>query len=223
MKSRTAQLSLTVICVLLGALLMMQFRTLGTIAKTSLTESSADQAQIVANLYESNSTLRKEVQKLQVQHQEYELALSAGGLGSLVADLNKYRVINGLSEARGPGVELVIVADVRAEDVQDLINEFRNAGAEALALNDQRVTLRSSVRPYMGGIALGNIHLDAPYVFQAIGSPDILERALTRKGGLVSYLSNTYPDANISVQKKSQLILSVYSDGYQWQFAQPVD
>ena len=222
MNSRSAQLSLTIICVIMGALLMMQFRTQGTIAKAALTDTSANQAQIVANLYDNNANLRKEVGQLQAEHMKYQQVLSAGGLGRLVEDVNKYRVINGLSEARGPGVELVVVASVRAEDIQDLINELRNAGAEAIAINGQRVTLRTSVRPDLGSIALNGVHLDPPYVFQVIGSPDILERALTRKGGLVSYLSTTYPDANITVQKKPQIILEVFTQGFQLQFAQPV-
>ncbi len=222
MRGLAAQISLTIVCILFGALLMIQFRTQGTIAKSIVTESSANQAQIIANLYDSNVNLRKEVESLQQQHEKYQQSLSAGGLGNLVSELNKYRAINGLAEVQGTGVELKIVADIRSEDVQDLINEFRNAGAEALTINNQRIAVRSSVRADRGGVAVNNVRLDSPYVFQAIGAPEILDRALTRKGGLLSYLSNTYPNAAITVEKRTQLVLPVYAQGFPWRFAQPV-
>lgn len=222
MTSRSAQIALTVVCVLFGMLLMMQFRMQGTLARSSLADSPTDQAQIIANLYDNNVSLRQEVEKLEAQHFEHQQTLRAGGLGSLVADLNKYRVINGLSEARGPGVELLVAANIRAEDMQDLINEFRNAGSEALSINAQRVALRTSVRPDRGVVVVNNTLIEPPYVFEAVGSPDILERALTRKGGLVSYLTNTYPDAVIRVTKKADLVLPVYSAGFTFKYAQPV-
>ncbi len=64
MKVRSAQLLLSAVCLVFGVLLMVQFRTQGKIAKQLVAESSADQAQIIANLYYANVALRKEVDRL---------------------------------------------------------------------------------------------------------------------------------------------------------------
>ena len=110
-------------------------------------ESSADQAQIVSNLYDANLALRNEVATLadQLQQQRDEQRRRRGPARWL-SDLEKLRVINGTSPAIGPGVELKIGADIRVEDVQDLINELRNAGAEAVAVNGERVTVADGGR-----------------------------------------------------------------------------
>ena len=203
----SAQLCLTAVCLAFGVLLMVQFRTQGKIAKTLLAESSADQAQIVSNLYDANVALRQEVSALEEQLRQQRDEHGAARASEMASDLQKFRVINGTAPARGPGVELTIGADIRAEDLQDLINELRNAGAEALAVNGERVTVRTAVATDRGAIALNGQRLAAPYVFSAVGAPDTLERALTRKGGLISYLQNTYPEGRIEVVKQATLSL----------------
>ena len=62
--------------------------------------------------------------------------------------------------------------------------------------------MRTAVATDRGAIALNGQRLATPYVFSAVGAPDTLERALTRKGGLISYLQNTYPEGKIDVVKQ---------------------
>jgi uncharacterized protein YlxW (UPF0749 family) len=221
MRSRTGQLWLTAVCLLFGVLLMVQFRTQGKIAKTLQTESSADQAQIIANLYDANVALRNEVADLTRQLEQQRDQAALGRVGELTADLEKLRVINGTAPATGPGVELAIDADVRIEDVQDLVNELRNAGAEAMALNGSRITARSALRSDRGQVVLNDRRVVPPYVFDVIGSPEILERAITRKGGLLSYLQNTYPDGEIELSRREQLDLPAAEAVAAFRLAQP--
>jgi uncharacterized protein YlxW (UPF0749 family) len=205
----SAHIVLTVVCLIFGVLLMTQFRTQGKIAKSLQAESSTDQAQIISNLYEANLNLRKEVGVLETQLRLSDENSAQSRAAELSADLQKFRIVNGAAPAVGPGIELTIEADVRREDVQDLINELRNAGAEALSLNGMRVTFRSAVTTDRGAVVVDGQRLIAPYVFSAVGAPDTLERALTRKGGLVSYLQTTYPEGKIGVAKADKLTLPV--------------
>jgi uncharacterized protein YlxW (UPF0749 family) len=217
----SAQICLTVVCLLFGALLMVQFRTQGKIAKQLIAESATDQAQIVSNLYDANSSLRKELATLDEQVRKQQDEHGAPRVSELMSDLQKFKIVNGTTQATGPGVEMTIAADLRTEDLQDLVNELRNAGAEGLALNGQRITVRSAISSDRTAITLSGQRLQQPYVFTAIGVPDTLERALTRKGGLVSYLQNTYPEGKIEVVKQRQITLPVASE-ITFQVAQPV-
>jgi uncharacterized protein YlxW (UPF0749 family) len=224
MKGRvsSAQLCLTAVCLVFGILLMVQFRTQGKIAKALTADSSADQAQIVSNLYDANLGLRKEVETLEDQVRQQQDEHGTARVSELMSDLQKFRIVNGTAPASGAGVELTIQADIRAEDLQDLINELRNAGAEAMALNGTRVTVRTAVASDRGAITLNGERLTAPYVFSAIGAPDTLERALTRKGGLISYLQNTYPEGKIDVVKQRAVLLPQAGSPAIFQIAQPV-
>lgn len=222
MRSRSAQITLTVVCLVFGALLMIQFRTQGKIAKAQLAESAADQAAIISNLYDANVALRQEVVKLTAQEAEYQRSLKQSDLTDLVSDLNRLRVFTGLSEVSGPGIELQVSTRIRPEYVQDLINELRNAGAEAIAVGGQRIATNSAVGTYQGKVVIDGTLVEPPFIFQAIGHPDVLDRALGRKGGLVSYLRNTYPDAEITLTKKSSLTLPMYRGTLRLGNAQPV-
>ena len=210
MRTRNAQLSLTLVCLVFGALLMMQFRTQGKIAKAQLAESSTDQATIISNLYDANLELRREVAKLDEQQLEYARLADQGELADMATDVNKLRVFTGLSEAAGPGISLKVAAQVRPEYIQDLINELRNAGAEAIAINGERIVLNSAVSTYRGKIVINGSLVESPFVFEAIGQSETLDRALGRKGGMVSYLQNTYPGTEIVLSKQESLTLPAF-------------
>src|SRR5262249_21675171 len=102
--SRAGQLWLTAVCLLFGVLLMVQFRTQGKIAKTVQTESSADQALIIGNLYDANVALRNEVATLARQLEQQRDEAAPGRVGEMTVDLEKLRIVNGTAPARGPGV-----------------------------------------------------------------------------------------------------------------------
>ncbi len=169
-QQRTAQLALFVVCVLLGLLLMVQFRTQSKLAKY-LAESPADQTAIIGSLYESNLALRQEVDRLRAQAAEQEHNRDADQAATLLAELEKLRLINGLTEASGPGVEVRITADLRAEDVLDLLNELRNAGAEAIAINGERVVLSTPVVATAGGVMVNGVALRRPTSSRPSGTP----------------------------------------------------
>jgi uncharacterized protein YlxW (UPF0749 family) len=222
MRTRSAQLSLTLVCLIFGALLMIQFRTQGRIAKAQLADSSADQATIIASLYDANVELRREAEKLLAQRDDFQRSLDQSDLDHMVSELNKLRVFNCQSEVTGPGLELRIATEIRPEYAQDLINELRNAGAEALAVNGLRITVNSAVTAYQGQVVINGTLVEAPVVVQAIGSPDTLDRALDRKGGMISYLRNTYPGVEITLTKQAAVTLPVYEGTLKLQYAQPV-
>ena len=140
--------------------------------------------------------------------------LSAVAVGTLMAPLDGSIVSIALP---------AITADLRAEDVLDLINELRNAGAEAIALNGERIVLSTPVVATSGGVMVNGVALRPPYLFQAIGNPETLDRALTRRGGLISFLRNTYPQAVITVEQRPLLLLPATHLTYQWRYARPAN
>jgi uncharacterized protein YlxW (UPF0749 family) len=219
MMTRSAQITLTVVSFLLGLLLVTQFYTQRKLNSGSQTQSTADQAMIISGLVEGNAALRKEVAALESETANYDLTSGEANLETMVSELNKLRILNGLVEVAGPGVEIKLSGSVTALDLQDLMNEVRNAGAEALALNGFRLVARSVVVGANGSIRVDENRLTPPYRLQAIGDPQALERALTRKGGLVSLLEFAYPDAAISVVRQDRMVLQIYQGTYDFRYA----
>ena len=224
MKSRSAQLSLTIVCFILGLLLVAQFRTQRMTDSSLPSASSADQLVIISSLVENNTRLREEMETLEEQLSEYQQATGRAVLETLVEELNNVRIINGLVEVSGPGIEASLDGPIGVLDVQDLINELRNAGAEALTINGERLILYSGIASTEdGGMTISGAALSRPYVLQVIGQPGIMETALLRSGGLIATLERNYEGLAVSVIKRESMVLPVYKGDIEFVYASPVE
>lgn len=221
MRDLASQITLTVICLLLGVALVVQFRTQGKIVTSILVDSSTEQATILSGLVESNAALRKEIDTLDQQLAEYRMGGTEGSLQALVADLNRIKVINGLIEVSGSGVELILGGPLAPEELQDVINELRNAGAEAIALNGDRVVLNSVVTVDRFGITFGGEPLSPPYRFTAIGDPETLAKAVDRKGGLVPTLLANHPGLEMEMRKSDEVLIPIHDRKMEFLHARP--
>jgi uncharacterized protein YlxW (UPF0749 family) len=211
MSNRATRLTLTIISVLLGILAMAQFQTHGPSSKARAAASSADQSLILSNLVESNASLRVEIETLGTQLRRYQSAGSSGLLEALVEELNRLKTINGLVQVSGPGLRVRISGPLSVLNAQDLVNELHNAGAEALALNGERLVLWSAIAADdEGWLTVDGTRIASPYTFQAIGDAETLETALMRSGGLVAVLEHSYEELQIQVRRHDKLVLPVH-------------
>ncbi len=91
------------------------------------------------------------------------------------------RLLASARPASGPGVRVTIEpsggvgGDVTDRDLQVLVNAFWYAGAEAIAINGQRIGSLTSIRFAAGVIKVNYDPIDAPYELAVIGDPDTLE------------------------------------------------
>jgi uncharacterized protein YlxW (UPF0749 family) len=223
MKGRSAQLSLTIVCFILGLLLVAQFRTQRITSNSLLPALSGDQLMIISSLVENNAYLREEMEALEEQLSEYQQGAGRAVLEALVEELNKARIINGLVEVSGPGVEVTIDGPIGVLDIQDLINELRNAGTEALTVNGERLTLYSILTSTEDGVmSVNGAQLSRPYVLQAIGHPKTMETALLRSGGLIAALERNYEGLSVSVVEREGMVLPVYKGAIEFVYSSPV-
>ena len=89
----------------------------------------------------------------------------------------------GFGAVTGPGIR-VTVDDapngtlVRDTDLRPLVDGLWNAGAEAIAINGNRLTARSAIRNSGDAIRINNRSLSPPYVVLAIGNEKTLQADL---------------------------------------------
>jgi uncharacterized protein YlxW (UPF0749 family) len=77
---------------------------------------------------------------------------------------------------------------VHQQDLQAVINALWAGGAEAMALQDQRVTATTAFRCVGNVLSLGGRVYSPPYVVRAIGDPATLRSALTASAEIRDYL-----------------------------------
>ena len=98
-------------------------------------------------------------------------------------------ILSGRLPARGPGMKLTIADPERRVPALTLFNvleELRNAGAEAVQLNDLRIVASSYFVDTADGVVVDGVLIDPPYRWVAIGDPDTLVPALEIPGGAMS-------------------------------------
>jgi len=141
----------------------------------------------------------------------YQDAGSSGMLETLVEELNRIKIVNGLVQVSGPGIKVRISGPLNALNVQDLVNELRNAGAEAIALNGERLVLWSAIAvDDQGWLTVDGVRTASPYLFHAIGDGETIETALLRSGGLIAVLEHSYNDLQVTINRSDKLVLPVH-------------
>ena len=140
----------------------------------------------------------------------------------------------GLAEAKGPGIIITLKDSkkdiknalnpselvVHDEDVLNVINELKNAGAEAISINDQRVI------PTTGIICGGNIieinkeKVGVPFVIKAIGLPEQLA-ALDRPYGYLYWLKED--GIQVSLERSEDITIPKYTGTITYNYAKTIE
>jgi uncharacterized protein YlxW (UPF0749 family) len=200
MRAPRAQIALAAVALVLGLLVVVQLRAQS--AGSGLGELSAQELTVlVANLNERNDQLRAEIATLERQAAELASGQAQGetSVGQLQQDLARVRGWGGLDAVTGMGIRVTVGGPIPGAAVEDVLNELRNSGAEALAVAGVRVVPGSVVAGPAGSLSVENTALGDPFEISAIGNPEALTGALTRAGGLVAQLAATYPDVALTV------------------------
>lgn len=208
MRRPRAQLPLALVALILGVLVVIQLRAqsggeqLDTLSAQELTV-------LVANLNTRNDQLRTEIADLDVEAAALETGRSRGetSVDQLQRDLLRVRGWAGLDPVQGPGVRITVSGPIPGAAVEDLLNELRNAGAEAIAVGGVRVVPGAVVAGPPGGLSIEDSGLTDPFEIAAIGDPQVLTGTLTRAGGMVAQLAATYPLAVVTVTPVDPMVV----------------
>lgn len=147
--------------------------------------------------------------------------------------IKKANKILGLSEVKGPGV-IVTLKDSKTNsanvlnindllvhdlDVLSVINELKNAGAEAISINDQRLTPNSGI--VCGGniIDINGEKVGAPFIIKAIGLPEQLA-ALNRPGGYLAKLKEY--SIGVELKKSNKITIPKYTGTITYKYAKTI-
>ena len=200
-----SQLSVAAVAAILGLLVVVQLR--GQTGGSELQSKSAQElTSIITSQNTENDRLRAEVATLQNQLAELQADRSNGAtsVDQIESELGRIRAWTGLDAIAGRGVEITVNGDINAAAVDDLLSELRNAGAEAISIDDVRVIAMTSVSGVPGSLDVEGFLLRDPFKVRAIGRPETLVGSLTRVGGIIAQLSATNPDVLVDVTAVDQ-------------------
>ncbi|MFV9636873.1 DUF881 domain-containing protein [Mycobacterium neumannii] len=221
-----------VLCVLLGVAIVTQVRQ-NESGDSLETARPADLLVLLDSLQQREAALNTEVSDLQRTLAQLQASGSSDQAASenAQARLAALSILIGTVPATGPGVTLTITdtaPGVPAETLLDVINELRNAGAEAMEIRgggaDAQAAVRVGVDTWIvgnpGALVVDDVTMSPPYSVLAIGDPPTLAAAMTIPGGAMDSVERV--GGSMAVQQSDRVDVTALRQPKQRQYAQPV-
>src|SRR6202165_2070609 len=149
MRSRSAEgtaraqrlIIVSLIAIGLGFLVVVQLRSQAAVARPLAAQDDPSVALLINDLNRANNQLIQQGAALSQQEAQIREALTAGGTDAqaIQTELTTLREVNGEVPVHGPGSQIRIQGTIQDFELQDALNNLRHAGAEAIALNGQRI------------------------------------------------------------------------------------
>ena len=236
-KQNKGRLAVAVACVILGFLLALQLKSVQRNAAADAT--SASRLETLQSLYNDMSdqkeALERRLAQSQAELEQYrQQAASSSTAGeALKAEVDRLELIAGMTDVEGPGVTVILQdsstvnttgdeADylIHDNDLLSVVNELRDAGAEAISLNGERLLATSEIRCTGAVVSVNGRRYAPPFILFAIGNPTTLYNALTMRNGVVDVLGQWKIEVKVTVS--DQLFISKYNGVQTMEFAKPV-
>ncbi|MBM7659452.1 uncharacterized protein YlxW (UPF0749 family) [Bacillus mesophilus] len=226
MKVKGNHLILSFVCIVLGFMISFSYQ----FTKTENNEANRitnrqwereyEYRNTLVKQEELNRNLQQELFERQEKIREIEenLADQEQVLFNLVEDVEKLRMYVGEIKIQGPGVEVTLedASYVPSEanvnnyivhegHLHNVINELLISGANAIAINGQRIFHDSYISCIGPVVSVDGTQHPAPFVITAVGDSDVLDAALNITGGVKDQLVND--NINVKIAKQQQIIL----------------
>ena len=163
-------------------------------AKYEEVEEKYDETLKTLNKYKQESTSDEEVK------------------ANLEEELENLQMILGKTDVQGKGIIITLKEGtesekkINEENLLIIVNYLRDAGAEAISINEQRIVNQTDFALIREGfIKINSQRVVSPFVIKAIGNPDYLKRALIGSGGYQEELQIVGHEVTIEEKNKVEI------------------
>jgi uncharacterized protein YlxW (UPF0749 family) len=216
-----------VLAALAGFLLVGQLQGDRAVPNRLEAESEGDLARILSGLNDEADALQTELAELRVQLNELRRSSESDAAAAEAIDqqIRSLEVLAGTTPVTGPGI-VVSISDpsgkLTYDAMIDIVQELRDAGAEAIAVNNERIGVATAFAERDGRITANGKALSAPYRVSAIGQAATLEGGLKIPGGAVDALAALGKDVKVEIARQAKVDLPALSRPPQFEVARPV-
>ncbi len=220
----TMAVAISIACFALVLVMFMQFKIVNQTDITAIenmreTELRTELANWKAKYEETETKYQETTAKIE----EYKQTKQSNEETEKLVDteLEQVNLTLGKTDVEGEGIE-VFLRESKSEDLGEIIadnlllivNSLKQAGAEAISINDERIINMSDIVTIEGSsnrfIKVNGQRILAPYVIKAIGNQTYLESALLGNGGQVDEMKKLGYD--VSINKVNRLKIMKYKD-----------
>ncbi|QUC00795.1 DUF881 domain-containing protein [Cellulosimicrobium cellulans] len=211
-RASRSQVMVGVLCALLGFALVVQVSQTQEDQLSSLRQS--DLVRLLDDVTQRSGELEDQVSSLEATRDELQ---SGSGRERAALELAEQQaetlgILSGRLPAEGPGVEIEVVEGaepLKAFGLFNVLEELRNAGAEAMEVNGVRLVASSYFEDTSDGVVVDGQVISSPYRWTAIGDPSTLETALEIPGGAMASLRADGARTTVTQQDRAEVTATV--------------
>lgn len=211
MEKRKISIVLGIVCLVLTMAIVVQINTMkgtsSTVSKSFSEDSLRDEVLKWKEKYEEE-TINLDNAEKQLTDIREETTKNDWAASSKEQQITLNNNLLGLTDVEGKGIELTVKDDpnvtretigiyddisshiVHDGDLRRIVNELKNAGAEAISINGQRIVTTTAITCIGNVIKINDEKVSSPFVIKAIGFPESMETALNRAGGYLDFLND---------------------------------
>ena len=222
----TMTITIGLMCLILSTVIFVQFKTINQTDITSLENMREDELRTeISNFKQKAIEVEEQLKETNLKIKEYEETINTDKQASeiLAKELEQQNNILGKNTVTGSGV-VITLTDTRAqkitpEDLRQLLNGLKTAGAEAISINGHRIVYDSYVVD-LGGtfISVNGKREVSPYVVKAIGNPTYLESELSKKQ--YGYIDTKLEEGkDIVLERQENILIDAYAGSLNMEYA----
>jgi uncharacterized protein YlxW (UPF0749 family) len=233
-------ISMLAVGLTLGLLLSLAWRPLTRDRIAEIRPVSGEVWLSIERLETEQRELKTTLVELRRELAERQQAAAANTdrLQALQAELDRQKLLAGLTPVQGPGV-LVTLDDsdaavlpgadpgaylIHEYDLRDIVNLLWMAGSEAIAINGERLVSNSSIICLGSTVMVNDTRLSPPYFIRAVGNPRVQQDYLRNP----SYLEQLKEKQRLrglrfDIEGVPTVSLPAYTGGFPVQYAGPGD
>lgn len=226
---------LGIMCCFLTAGIIIQVRTVNDsstqVGKTQAENELRDSVLRWKEKYE-NAYAKLEKKESELESLREQASNSTDSSSGLSNKLQRYNMLLGQTNLIGPGV-IITLKDGDAKlssdpivhdgDLIEVVNALKNAGAEAISINEQRITTRTEISCAGNIITINGEKIGAPFVIKAIGSASRLYTSMNIHNGYLDKLRSAYISVDMKQYEKSTIEIPKYEGTYKYEYARNVE
>ena len=233
MKRWQVALSLGIVCCILTLAISIQLKTIDNARenaniKVSLTLTSNELRDQVLKWKEKYDNEVKALEESEKQLEEARFKSIQNDESAVIKEeqIKKNNIILGLTDVKGKGIILTLKDNnnvsrstispldnielylVHASDIVAVLNDLKNAGAEAISINGQRIVETTSVYCAGNVLKVNEVKISSPIEIKAIGEPDLLYGSMNIPGGYLELMRET--GINVTLKKSDDIQIEKY-------------
>lgn len=225
-------ISIASVCVFLGILLAIQFQTQKSISEATPTRRIEELTAMLKKEEEYKRSLEKKAKRLDELLNSRQEKVAVGS-----DELREIKILSGVVKLQGEGLEVILDDSKRKpqpnedgnlyiihnEDILKVVNELWASGAEAVAVNNQRIRANTEITCAGPTISINRTRLVPPYVITALGDTNMLYTSLNLSGGIIdalNYFAKQY-GLQVAVKKKETVTIPADMNDYYFYYAKP--